>query len=117
MSLNDDMANSWHSGATAFDASGAVIVQQSPRLQTLTNDALVDGEDSNGRKRKRSSAASEHDGRASVDSSSLLGSPLTGKHRHQPGVKRACNDCRQQKVCTGNRLVFGGVGQCEVSRR
>jgi hypothetical protein len=26
-------------------------------------------------------------------------SPATGSNkRHQPGVKRACNDCRQQKV-------------------
>ena len=33
------------------------------------------------------------------------GSPLVGKQqRHQPGVKRACNDCRQQKVWRTHRL-------------
>jgi len=33
------------------------------------------------------------------------GSPLVGKQqRHQPGVKRACNDCRQQKVRRTRRL-------------
>ena len=91
-------SNNWHAGASAFDASSAAIVQQSPVLQTLPGHASPDGDDSISRKRKRSSAASEHGGRGSVDSS-LVGSPLTGKHRHQPGVKRACNDCRQQKVC------------------
>ena len=107
------MANNWHSGVNAFESAGGAIVRQSPILQISTNDASPDGDISTGRKRKRSSVASEHDGRNSVDSS-LLGSPLTGKHRHQPGVKRACNDCRQQKVSSNTMIEAedGGVSQC-----
>ncbi|KAK5134022.1 hypothetical protein LTR08_007027 [Meristemomyces frigidus] len=102
------MANSWHAGATAFEPPGAANtpLQQSPVLQTSPNPAQPLGEDVSGRKRKRSSVASEHGGHASVDSS-IVGSPLTGRQRHQPGVKRACNECRQQKLRCN---VFAGPG-------
>lgn len=71
----------------------------SPTLQQHPSSLSRPGsstEDLNGRKRKRSSAAElgEDGGDGSV-----MESPSMGKHgRHQPGVKRACNDCRQQKV-------------------
>lgn len=50
-----------------------------------------------GGKRKRSSVAMMGDSPESDDDDA------TGEHSHekkrQPGVKRACNECRQQKVC------------------
>lgn len=50
-----------------------------------------------GGKRKRSSVAMMGDSPESDDDDG------TGEHSHekkrQPGVKRACNECRQQKVC------------------
>ncbi|KAK4542886.1 hypothetical protein LTR36_006075 [Oleoguttula mirabilis] len=91
----------WHAG-TPFDPPGANL-HQSPVQQTLLTGISPDGDDSGGRKRKRGSGTSDngngldHGGRASIDSS-MVGSPVTGKQRHQPGVKRACNDCRQQKL-------------------
>lgn len=92
---------SWAVG-TSFDPPGAAL-HQSPVQQTspLATSPVADI-DSAGRKRKRGSTITENGeehGRASMDSSLLGGeSPVTGKQRHQPGVKRACNDCRQQKV-------------------
>lgn len=107
---------SWHSQQQAFDApqsiAGLVSPQQvqSPIVHTSSPD----------RKRKRTLTASDldhirdgdHNGlQAHADTSSvggggrgsvsLAGSPSQqngSKARHQPGVKRACNDCRQQKV-------------------
>lgn len=50
-------------------------------------------------------------GRGSV---SLAGSPSQqngSKARHQPGVKRACNDCRQQKVWISYTEAAEAAGQ------
>ncbi|PPJ58426.1 hypothetical protein CBER1_09293 [Cercospora berteroae] len=89
-------------------AAGLVSPQQvSSPTTTLTPDGAA-GPD---RKRKRTWTAQEHgdgehtlvggaeDGRAS-SSGTLAHSPGQNgnKPRHQPGVKRACNDCRQQKL-------------------
>jgi hypothetical protein len=92
-------AMSWH-GGTAFDPQQTQLVspQQTSPPATSPND--------NGaaRKRKRSSAAVEN-GTPEVGGEAghgFEGSPMStngNKQRHQPGVKRACNDCRQQKVC------------------
>ncbi|KAK0255428.1 hypothetical protein LTS09_009450 [Friedmanniomyces endolithicus] len=92
---------SWSAG-TAFDRPSAkhpLTTQTSP---TNTTPEDVDGTEGAGRKRKRSSLVSES---GDVDEGSVRGgsvsggSPLVGKQqRHQPGVKRACNDCRQQKL-------------------
>lgn len=79
---------SWHSG-TSFDPPGGPI--QSPH-QT-SPEGTSPGDDESPRKRKRSSLAAATNG----DEGSQP-SPTTSKARHQPGVKRACNDCRQQKV-------------------
>nr|POE62812.1 transcriptional regulatory protein sef1 [Quercus suber] len=51
-----------------------------------------------GHKRKRSSTvATENNGEQAENGSN--DSPVSSsKPRHQPGVKRACNDCRQQKL-------------------
>lgn len=95
---------SWSAG-TAFDRPSLLHSpgQTSPTTGTGTPGGDDGLGDHGGRKRKRSEVVSESgdplntpDGRASVGSA---GSPATGKAgRHQPGVKRACNDCRQQKV-------------------
>ncbi|TKA58998.1 hypothetical protein B0A55_11239 [Friedmanniomyces simplex] len=103
---------SWSAG-TAFDRPSA---KHSPTTQqtspTSTTPEDVEGAcGSVGRKRKRSSVVSES---GEVDGGSLRGgsvsggSPLTGKGRHQPGVKRACNDCRQQKLRCN---VMAGPGE------
>jgi hypothetical protein len=79
---------SWHSGVS-FDPPGGPIqspVQTSPADTSHTDDASP-------RKRKRSSLGGVANGEDSSQPS-----PTTAKQRHQPGVKRACNDCRQQKV-------------------
>jgi len=75
----------------------------SPELQqrpssSRNGSTIVD--DQAGRKRKRSSGVANSDEQGQgVDESFMAESPSSiGKQRHQPGVKRACNDCRQQKV-------------------
>lgn len=75
----------------------------SPELQqrpSSSRNGSVIIDDQAGRKRKRSSGLdTSDDGFQGVDSSLMTESPSSiGKQRHQPGVKRACNDCRQQKV-------------------
>lgn len=41
------------------------------------------------------------------------GSPSSAsKPRHQPGVKRACNDCRQQKVGSSH-AIDDGFSACD----
>jgi len=95
---------SWQAG-TSFDANEATTLDQSPPRTSPTAASPGDGEDGSlsGRKRKRSSTGAENGeheygsvvGRGSIDE----GSPgSANRPRHQPGVKRACNDCRQQKV-------------------
>ncbi|KAK3114668.1 hypothetical protein LTR53_006797 [Teratosphaeriaceae sp. CCFEE 6253] len=96
---------SWSAG-TAFDRP----TQRSP---TQTSPAsTTPGDEHTTRKRKRSSIVSESGG-LDDDTGSLRGSlgadsPITGKQRHQPGVKRACNDCRQQKLRCN---VIAGPGE------
>ncbi|KAF2773371.1 hypothetical protein EJ03DRAFT_265021 [Teratosphaeria nubilosa] len=108
----------------AFDAPPAptptaAVLQASPIPQHISPAASAGGATSpaethdGSRKRKRSSVVSpvgssngglvhgvgqhhEHERNGSVSGS--IDSPVTGKARHQPGVKRACNDCRQQKL-------------------
>lgn len=75
----------------------------SPELQqrpSSSRNGSVIIDDQAGRKRKRSSGVENgEDGFHGVDESLMTESPSSiGKQRHQPGVKRACNDCRQQKV-------------------
>lgn len=77
--------------SVSFDRPSNVI--QSPDQTSLAGTSPEVDEDSP-RKRKRSSLVNVSNG----DDASLS-SPTTSKPRHQPGVKRACNDCRQQKVC------------------
>ena len=101
---------SWASG-TSFDPPSAAAALVSPVHTSPTAASPVD--DERARKRKRSSVAGADNGEAdnnawgaghggiaaSNGGASLQGSPTAnGKPRHQPGVKRACNDCRQQKV-------------------
>lgn len=106
---------SWHTntpgGGSAFDPPQLVspVQGQSPTIHTTprSSDGAPD------RKRKRTLTASELDHSLHqhnpTDSpagegggNGLAGSPTSqqngNKARHQPGVKRACNDCRQQKV-------------------
>ncbi|EME46858.1 hypothetical protein DOTSEDRAFT_70728 [Dothistroma septosporum NZE10] len=104
------MAGSWASG-TAFEAShGAGTI--SPQQTSPTTASPTD--DGGGRKRKRSSIATENvdasevGGAAGADSGSPTLSQSNGKPRHQPGVKRACNDCRQQKLRCN---VIAGPGE------
>lgn len=86
---------SWHAG-TAFDpptgpygeGTSAFASHQSPE-PTSPLSAI----DSQQKKRKRSSVNV-----LEVPASEDGASPSSAKARHQPGVKRACNDCRQQKV-------------------
>lgn len=113
---------SWHAGTT-FDGSidpnqplvgGSV---QSPLHQPLSaisptlhhypsssRQGSIAG-DGPARKRKRSQAGDD-----AVDNSGedglLQDSPSSvSKGKHQPGVKRACNDCRQQKVSQSRYLI------------
>lgn len=79
----------WHSGVS-FDPPGVVAAIQSP-VHASPVAASPDDERSP-RKRKRSSAGALQNGEDTSQDS-----PTT-KAKHQPGVKRACNDCRQQKV-------------------
>lgn len=100
---------SWHSG-TAFDppSAGLVSPHQTSPATTTTPIAASPDDASRSRKRKRSSLGGvEHDsadggGAEGADGNINAGSPTSNangnKPRHQPGVKRACNDCRQQKV-------------------
>lgn len=78
-------AMSWAAG-TAFDPPGGGAVVASPQQTSPSSETDTQ------RKRKHSSISTPN---GDLDGSS---SPSTSK-RHQPGVKRACNDCRQQKVC------------------
>ncbi|WPH01492.1 Hypothetical protein R9X50_00433800 [Acrodontium crateriforme] len=80
---------SWHSG-TSFDPP-TVQALQSPHQPSTA--ATSPQDETSHRKRKRSSAT-DH----GVDDSPSGASPGSAKARHQPGVKRACNDCRQQKL-------------------
>ncbi|KAK5713326.1 hypothetical protein LTR17_017636 [Elasticomyces elasticus] len=94
---------SWSAG-TGFDRPA----KHSPAQVSPTSTTPED--ENTGRKRKRSSVVSES---GDLDNGSLRGSvsggsPLTGKQRHQPGVKRACNDCRQQKLRCN---VIAGPGE------
>lgn len=108
------MSMSWHSG-TAFDPQSTSLVspqQTSPIAPSPTIES--------GRKRKRSSSRAENgDADGGDGGGGFAGSPASqanGKQRHQPGVKRACNDCRQQKVSQFvNRLI--NQGRAQVVRR
>lgn len=105
---------SWH-GGTAFDPQAAHLV--SPQQ---TTPAAASPTIESGRKRKRSSSRAENGEADGGDASGgFAGSPASqanGKQRHQPGVKRACNDCRQQKVSQVQELVvhrtFGVAESC-----
>lgn len=99
---------SWQGGASFGSPSGQQQHHHSPQ-QTISPTAthhsphasVTTTDDGAGRKRKRSSFADDLDGTASPgdDGNGLQSSPTPGsKARHHPGVKRACNDCRQQKV-------------------
>ncbi|SMY18721.1 unnamed protein product [Zymoseptoria tritici ST99CH_1A5] len=91
---------SWH-GGTAFDPQQSQL--NSPQQTSpLAGSPSIDGP---ARKRKRSSAAAENgvaDHLGGTPDHGYEGSPMSQTHgskgRHQPGVKRACNDCRQQKL-------------------
>lgn len=111
---------SWHAGTT-FDASidpgqpligGSVqsphqpLSAISPTLQHYPSSSRQGSIIGDGPARKRKRSFTVDDG---VDNSSgdglMQDSPSsTSKGKHQPGVKRACNDCRQQKV--GDYLVI-----------
>lgn len=93
---------SWHSG-TGFDPPSTALA--SPQQTSLASPILAD--ESGARKRKRISLATDtvdsdlpqNPGGGADSGGGTAGSPTSnGKQRHQPGVKRACNDCRQQKV-------------------
>jgi hypothetical protein len=110
---------SWHSTAGFDPPSKGLLL--SPQQSETASPSFSDLP--SGRKRKRTSLDPNHDdvdqvatggredennadGRTS-SSAGLANSPdhnSNGKPRHQPGVKRACNDCRQQKVrnCSSN---------------
>lgn len=79
-----------HSGGPASSLSPTSPV--SVRSQVFAHNGS-----NGGAKRKRSSVAMMGDSPESDDDDA------TGEHSHekkrQPGVKRACNECRQQKVC------------------
>ncbi|KAK3676595.1 hypothetical protein LTR78_003369 [Recurvomyces mirabilis] len=106
---------SWSAG-TSFDRprSNSKLVQSPTRADSnISPTNNVDAENavgsssSSGRKRKRGSLVVSESGDVGGGDESLRagsideggeGSPALGKQRHQPGVKRACNDCRQQKL-------------------
>lgn len=77
---------SWSSG-TSFDPPGTAAAALHSPAQASLNGAATPDDEASGRKRKR----------ASIGTPNGEDSPAS-KARHQPGVKRACNDCRQQKV-------------------
>lgn len=108
---------SWASG-TSFDPPAAGLV--SPQ-QTSPSSTSPGGADEHVRKRKRSEHATENgdaEGEEEAVRAGSAGSPQqangNGKPRHQPGVKRACNDCRQQKVCTALTMTRGCELRSEV---
>lgn len=98
---------SWHSGTSFDPPTGGLGSSQhaSPRSPNPDDEGAA-------RKRKRISIVTENGdidpllspaggvgGGAPGSAGGFAGSPTSnGKQRHQPGVKRACNDCRQQKV-------------------
>ncbi|KAF2168533.1 hypothetical protein M409DRAFT_65475 [Zasmidium cellare ATCC 36951] len=90
---------SWH-GGTAFDPPAAGLVSPQQTSPTST----TPGGDDHTRKRKRSENPTDNgdpDGGEGAAGGGSAGSPQQAngnKPRHQPGVKRACNDCRQQKL-------------------
>lgn len=97
---------SWN-GTASLDGS---IPQQfhsplqvvSPTATHSTRGSIGGGENgSSTLKRKRSAFTDDHDASdvAEGDEIDLHASPASlSRPRHQPGVKRACNDCRQQKL-------------------
>lgn len=103
---------SWNNQQSAFDPPQAIAGLVSPQqAQSPTLHTTPRSDSAPHRKRKRTLTASEldhhhhypGDGEQSVGGGGLAGSPSQhngNKARHQPGVKRACNDCRQQKVVT-----------------
>ncbi|QIW99579.1 hypothetical protein AMS68_005097 [Peltaster fructicola] len=74
----------------------------SPATTVQSGHGSIIGDDSIGRKRKRSTLVGdeyEAGGHHEDDENGVHASPASGgRPRHQPGVKRACNDCRQQKL-------------------
>jgi hypothetical protein len=105
---------SWHAGTT-FDASidpsqpligGSVqsphqpLSAISPTLQhypSSSRQGSIIG-DGPARKRKRSYTADDGVDNSGEDGLMQDSPSSASKGKHQPGVKRACNDCRQQKV-------------------
>jgi hypothetical protein len=93
---------SWHTNAS-FDPPGADLTSPQQTSPILTSTEGTGAQ----KKRKRSSALTENgeqdhddDLNAAAGNSSSPNALANGnRQRHQPGVKRACNDCRQQKVC------------------
>ncbi|KXT16690.1 hypothetical protein AC579_5253 [Pseudocercospora musae] len=110
---------SWHSG-TSFDPPAPGLASSQPPPSPASPAVDDDDDDGAARKRKRISVATENGdvdplqspagrgvgggggsaGGAPGSAGGFAGSPTSNgsKQRHQPGVKRACNDCRQQKL-------------------
>jgi len=104
---------SWHAGTT-FDASidpgqpligGSVqsphqtLSAISPTLQHYPSSSRQGSIIGDGPARKRKRSLTVDDGNNSSGDGLMQDSPSSAtKGKHQPGVKRACNDCRQQKV-------------------
>jgi hypothetical protein len=70
------------------------VLQHYPSSSRQTSIAA----DGPGRKRKRSYAGDDAVENSGEDGLMQDSPSSTSKGKHQPGVKRACNDCRQQKV-------------------
>ncbi|KAK5108047.1 hypothetical protein LTR62_008821 [Meristemomyces frigidus] len=104
---------SWSAG-TPFTRPSAKLVQSPTKTSEADSTSpTVENGSAGGRKRKRGSLVGSESGVAVLEEHepgslrggsfsedvTAEGSPLGfGKQRHQPGVKRACNDCRQQKL-------------------
>lgn len=105
---------SWHAG-TPFDASidpnqplvgGSVqsphqaLSNISPTLQHYASSSRQGStaDDLPARKRKRSQVGDDGMENSGEDGLMQDSPSSVTKGKHQPGVKRACNDCRQQKV-------------------
>jgi hypothetical protein len=70
------------------------VLQHYPSSSRQTSIAA----DGPGRKRKRSYAGDDAVENSGEDGLMQDSPSSASKGKHQPGVKRACNDCRQQKV-------------------
>ncbi|KAL2756745.1 hypothetical protein ACRALDRAFT_1075586 [Sodiomyces alcalophilus JCM 7366] len=95
-----------------MDGSGIVSAGGATPASPTSPVSALNGSNGAGTKRKRGSMALESDPGSPGGHDDETMEPDSGKKR-QPGVKRACNECRQQKLrCDVVQEPFQGCSRC-----